>query len=109
MSPRPAPQSTNALTPQAVSEWLRASCERQNLPVTIRDPSVVAQVATLLGKPSTRASGKQPARGAPRPPGLPTVDDATTDLEGAGHDATADKDNGRRCAAVDHQINKQVA
>jgi len=109
MSPRPAPQSTDALTPQAVSEWLRASCERQNLPVTIRDPSVVAQVATLLGKPSTRASGKQPARGAPRSPGLPTVDDATTGLDGAGDDATADKDNGRRCAAGDHQINTRVA
>jgi hypothetical protein len=109
MSPQPSPQSTDTLTPQAVSEWLRSSCERQNLPVTIRDPNVVAQVATLLGKPSTRASGKQPASGAPRPPGLPTVAFATTDLDGAGDDATADTDNGRRCAAVEHQINKQVA
>jgi len=73
------------------------------------NPNVVAQVATLLGKPSTRASGKQPASGAPRPPGLPTVAFATTDLDGAGDDATADTDNGRRCAAVEHQINKQVA
>jgi len=109
MSLRPAPRSTDALTPQAVSEWLRASCERQNIPVTIRDPSVIAQVATLLGKPSTRASGKQPARGGSRPRTLPTVDVAATGLDGAGINATADESSGRRCAAVDHQINERVA
>lgn len=29
--------------------WLRASCERQGVPLTITDPTVITQVATLLG------------------------------------------------------------
>lgn len=29
--------------------WLTASCQRQNLPVTITDPTVIARIATLLG------------------------------------------------------------
>jgi len=109
MSPQPVTRSTDVLTPQAVSEWLRASCERQNIPVTIRDPSVIAQVATLLGKSSACASGKQPARGGSGPRSLPTLEVATTDLDGAGINAAADKSSGRRCPAVDHQINERVA
>lgn len=30
--------------------WLEASCRRQGLSVTVRDPGVVTQVATLLGR-----------------------------------------------------------
>lgn len=29
--------------------WLTASCQRQGLPVTITDPTVIARIATLLG------------------------------------------------------------
>ncbi|BAX96708.1 hypothetical protein MSTE_01379 [Mycobacteroides stephanolepidis] len=29
--------------------WLHASCERQGVPVTVTDPAVITQVATLLG------------------------------------------------------------
>lgn len=37
--------------------WLRASCERQGVPVTVTDPAVIAQVVTLAG-----ARGPQPRR-----------------------------------------------
>ncbi|MEU9806880.1 hypothetical protein [Mycobacterium sp. NPDC050853] len=36
--------------------WLTASCERQGVPVTITDPGVITQVATLLGCQPTRRS-----------------------------------------------------
>lgn len=29
--------------------WLHASCERQGVPLTISDPTVITQVAALLG------------------------------------------------------------
>jgi hypothetical protein len=32
--------------------WLTVSCERQGVPVTVTDPTVIAQVATLLGPPT---------------------------------------------------------
>jgi len=32
--------------------WLTASCQRQGVPVTIRDPGVITQVAILLGAAS---------------------------------------------------------
>jgi hypothetical protein len=35
--------------------WLTASCERQGVPVTITDPTVITQVATLLGPPTQQA------------------------------------------------------
>lgn len=43
--------------------WLTASCERQGVPVTISDPSVIEQVAALLGRPASRRrrSGSRPA------------------------------------------------
>lgn len=32
--------------------WLTASCQSQNVPLTINDPAVIAHVVTLLGPPS---------------------------------------------------------
>lgn len=37
--------------------WLTASCERQGLPLRVTDPTVMTQVATLLG-----ACTQQPRR-----------------------------------------------
>ena len=34
---------------EELTAWLTASCERQGVPVTVSDPSVIAQVAALLG------------------------------------------------------------
>ncbi|SKD28435.1 Uncharacterised protein [Mycobacteroides abscessus subsp. massiliense] len=35
--------------PLEFTAWLTDSCERQGVPVTITDPAVITQVATLLG------------------------------------------------------------
>ncbi|SHY54064.1 Uncharacterised protein [Mycobacteroides abscessus subsp. bolletii] len=34
--------------------WLAASCERQGVPLTITDPTVIAQVATVVGAGTKR-------------------------------------------------------
>ena len=43
--------------------WLTASCERQDLPVTITDPTVIERIATLLGTRTrqARSTGVRPA------------------------------------------------
>ena len=41
--------------------WLTASCQRQGLPVTITDPTVIARIATLLGA-HQRARPASPTR-----------------------------------------------
>jgi hypothetical protein len=57
--------------------WLTASCERQNVPVTITDPTVIARIATLLGanpKASpvhTRHTGLTRPMSRLRDPGVP--------------------------------------
>ncbi|UGT90718.1 hypothetical protein LTS72_20985 [Mycobacterium ostraviense] len=58
--------------------WLRASCERQNLPVTVSDPTVIARVATLLGADNqeysavhTRHTGRTRPISRLREPGVP--------------------------------------
>ncbi|ORB48048.1 hypothetical protein [Mycobacterium persicum] len=58
--------------------WLTASCERQNLPVTVTDPAVIARIATLLGidhRPSpagyTRQTGRTRSMSRRRAPGVP--------------------------------------
>jgi hypothetical protein len=34
--------------------WLTASCQRQHVPLTITDPTVIAHVVALLGAPSPK-------------------------------------------------------
>lgn len=58
--------------------WLTASCERQNVPVTVTDPTVIARIATLLGashpaRPSahTRQTGSTRPMSRLRDPGVP--------------------------------------
>lgn len=58
--------------------WLTASCERQNVPVTVSDPTVIARIATLLGTDrQARSSVQTRHTGATRPmsrlrdPGVP--------------------------------------
>lgn len=58
--------------------WLTASCERQNLAVTVADPTVIGRVATLLGTDRPARSAVQTRHtGATRPisrlrePGVP--------------------------------------
>ncbi|SKT85562.1 Uncharacterised protein [Mycobacteroides abscessus subsp. massiliense] len=41
--------------------WLAASCERQGVPLTINDPAVIKQIATLVGR-STKCRGKSELR-----------------------------------------------
>jgi len=41
------------LDPEAIMEWLQASCAAQGVPVVIRDHAVISQVAALLGHADT--------------------------------------------------------
>jgi len=58
--------------------WLTASCQRQDLPVTVTDPTVIGRIATLLGaqhraQPSshTRQTGSTRPISRLRDPGVP--------------------------------------
>lgn len=54
-------------------DWLRASCEAQGVPVSVRDARVVADVAVLLGvsSPEGREAGAGArVRVSARPPSL---------------------------------------
>lgn len=58
--------------------WLTASCERQNVPVNITDPTVIARIATLLGTDRqarssvhTRHTGRTRPMSRLRDPGMP--------------------------------------
>lgn len=60
--------------------WLTASCERQNLPVTVTDPTVIERIATLLGviRPprvlgQTRHTGRTRPMSKLRDPGVPAA------------------------------------
>jgi hypothetical protein len=44
------------VTPEMVATWVERSCAAQGVPVKVRDPEVVAQVATLLGQVRQTAS-----------------------------------------------------
>lgn len=56
MTARSATPHTQSPDVTAFTAWLTASCERQGVPVTIRDPGVITQVATLLGHHSPAAA-----------------------------------------------------
>jgi hypothetical protein len=50
-SPAPStmePQSETPYSREEFTSWLAASCERQQLAVTITDPTALADIATLL-------------------------------------------------------------
>lgn len=50
-----SPQSPVSVRPYGQEEfvaWLTASCQSQNVPLTINDPVVLAHVVALLGAPS---------------------------------------------------------
>lgn len=57
--------------------WLTASCERNNVPVTVTDPAVIARIATLLGagRPA-RSTPRTRRRGYPRPISTPKTPEA---------------------------------
>ncbi len=48
------PLADSAPSGEEFTAWLTASCRQQGVPLTIRDPGVITQVATLLGAPSKR-------------------------------------------------------
>lgn len=55
-------------SPETVAEWVRSSCAAQGVPVVVRDPVVLADVAVLLtGRP---APVRGPLAGSP-PPAAP--------------------------------------
>lgn len=49
---------------EVLRQWLAASCEAQGVPVVVRDPRIVSDVAVLLG--GVRGGGRARA-GAPVP------------------------------------------
>ncbi len=58
MTARSATPHTQSPDVTAFTAWLTASCERQGVPVTIHDPGVITQVATLLGPAYSTGSGR---------------------------------------------------
>lgn len=50
MKTTPGPPDAADFGGDEFTAWLEASCRRQGLALTIRDPGVISQVATLLGK-----------------------------------------------------------
>jgi len=58
------PMTPSASTPHgaAFTAWLTASCQRQGVPVTIRDPGIITQVAILLGQPATAGASRETRR-----------------------------------------------
>lgn len=58
------PRRDAAWSGKELRAWLDASCHRQGVPVIIHDPSVIAQVVTLLGISvegrARRMSGRRP-------------------------------------------------
>lgn len=46
---RDAARTTPTYTREEFTAWLATSCERQGVGLTVTDPIVIAQVATLLG------------------------------------------------------------
>lgn len=58
--------------------WLMASCQDQQVPVTVTDPAVIGRVATLLGATQppkvlghTRQTGRTRLMSKRRAPGVP--------------------------------------
>jgi hypothetical protein len=52
------PHSASSARPYGHEEflaWLTASCQSQHVPLTINDPAVLAQVATVLGYSAAKA------------------------------------------------------
>lgn len=95
------PTTPSAPTPDgaAFTAWLTASCERQGVPVTIRDPGIITQVAALLGRPDVggtirrygRVSKTASAREvqtptSPRRSGIALDRADTSRNTGSGHD-----------------------
>jgi len=57
------PLADSAPSGEEFTAWLTASCHQQGVPLTIRDPGVITQVAALLGTPAERRSRHtKPAR-----------------------------------------------
>lgn len=44
------------VTPATVAAWVERSCAAQGVPVKVREPAVIAQVAALLGQVRQTAS-----------------------------------------------------
>jgi hypothetical protein len=49
-------------TREEFTRWLLASCQRQGVPVVMRDAATVRTVLTLLGGPATPAAGRSGQR-----------------------------------------------
>ncbi len=76
-------------------EWLRASCERQGVPVVVRDPSVVAQVAALLGQTAAvrRRGRDETIRSAARDGSQPPLRLNPVDIHGTRPGAAGSNDD----------------
>ena len=67
------------VTPEMVVAWVERSCAAQGVPVKVRDPAVVAQVAALLGQVRQTASTRSGSKLVrPRTAGR-TVAESSTD------------------------------
>lgn len=88
------------ITPDAVREWVEASCAAQGIPVAVTEMAVLAQVAVLLGAPRRPQAGGAPsstrlrsdAPDGTEPAGVEPVEPATTGadnemVEHRGNDA----------------------
>lgn len=86
------PAAGYGLPPASVTAWLRASCERQGVPVLVRDPAVLAQVAALLGRHPVSRPRTEPNRRASRDRSQPPLGPDTVDVHGSGPRAPGSDD-----------------
>lgn len=64
------PQSASPTRPYGDEEflaWLTASCQSQNVPLTVNDPAVIAHVVALLGAPNPERRSRDSPDGIRRP------------------------------------------
>lgn len=89
----PDPSRPVHLDAGQVDAWLKASCDSQGVPVVVRDPGIVQQVTTLLGR--TTVKGRRSRSQSPLGVDTADVEPATTSRSGSdGHVVDNGPDDG---------------
>ena len=62
------PLGAHGITHAAFAHWLTASCTAQGVPLTVRDPAVIAQVTALFGASRSPRNPRAATWTRPKPP-----------------------------------------